>query len=789
MFKKSFIVTPICYLAVLGTSLLPFPVALNQSKAAETAQAVSGVKLSEPKRYALVVGIDDYPGSPLHLPVNDAQLVKQQLEATGFEVTLVTNPTIGKFIEARDEFVRKINNSGDDVTALFFFAGHAVQFDGHNYLIPADSRLLPAPGAATEAPSKASFIDQAMDAQLGILNYLSESKASQVIFVLDACRTNPFNPGHRAGVRPVGLAAMDASSGGPDTFILFAASPGQVAFDGESGASNSPFTRAFAQAISRPGSSLSAVYSYVNEQVKSVTNGTQRPYQEGVLFNFMFSEPVDAPVAATGTTQLLDTGVERGQYDVVRDGYDLLVQTLAERSIEDIQTAAEDGDAEAQYLLAIAHLKGEGVAEDPKRTAYWLRRAATRGFSRAQYAYGQRLYWGWGNTEPNKLEGFDWWLVAAENGNASALLVIGETYLYGWEGVPEQDLAQAEDYFNQALAVGASEAETYLGRLHTEIAKAAQKTNNTEGFNQANAQRLAYFQKGAQKGFPGAMYRLAQMYRYGDYVDRDLEKAVEWYKNSTSAGSVDAAYGLAQLFADESDQGLGEAKPEEAAKYFRIAIDLGSKTAGIELADLIKNGKVDTTPERVQEAIQLYEQAIADGSLRAASRLSDLYFKGDVADKDLQKAEQYALQALELEKTVEPNTEDAWPMYIRSVHYVLLTLYKEEGFQPPSPQLVSTLEKQFGALDGGMKRFTVPITCGTVKYPFQVYIWDWEMDYAPTRDQFTWIEQARGCEVPNDVVDSFQKLYDIARENNVSYQELTVYALGNASENENAGAE
>lgn len=782
MLKKSLIVTPLCYLAVIGTSLLPFPFIISESKAAETAQAVSGVRLSESKRFALVVGIDNYPGSPLSLPVRDAELVKQQLESTGFEVTLVINPTIGNFIEARDAFVKKINRSGDDVTALFFFAGHAVQFDGHNYLIPAESRLLPAPGDASDAPSKASFIDQAVDAQLGILNYLSESTAAQVIFVLDACRTNPFNPGHRAGIRPSGLATMNASPGGPDTFILFAASPGQVAFDGESGASNSPFTRAFAQAISQPGSSLAAVYSYVNEQVKTITNGNQRPYQEGVLFNFMFLEPIAAPVAATGTTQLLDTGVERGQYDVVRDGYDLLVQTLAEQSIEDIQKAAEEGDAEAQYLLAIAHLKGEGVADDPERTAYWLRRSATRGFSRAQYAYGQRLYWGWGGTEPNKLEGFDWWLVAAENGNASALLAIGETYLYGSEGVPEKDLTKAEDYFNQAMAVGASEAETYLGRLYTEVARAAQITNDTAAVNQAQAQRLAYFQTGAQKGFPGAMYRLAQMYRHGDYVERDLPKAVEWYKNSTSAGSVDAAYGLAQLYADESEQGL--AQPEEAAKYFRIAIDLGSTIAGIELANLIKNNKVETTPERVQEAILLYEDAIADGSLRAASGLSDLYFKGEITEKNLNKAEQYALKALELEKTVDPDTEDAWPMYMRSVHYVLLTLYKQEGFQPPNPQLVPTLEKQFGALDGGMKRFTVPIVCGTVNSPFNVYVWDWELDYAPTTDQFTWIEKARGCEVPDDVVDAFQKLYDIARENNVSYQDLAVYALGKGAREE-----
>ncbi|WP_187308093.1 caspase family protein, partial [Nostoc cycadae] len=628
-------------LAVSGVSILLFPIAINQSKAAETTPALTGVKLGASKRFALVVGIDDYPEDPLSLPVSDAKLVKQELESVGFEVTLVINPTIGTLTEARDAFIRKIDSSGDNVTALFYFAGHGVQFDGHNYLIPAKSKLL-------SVPSKAAYIDQAMDAQLGILNYLSESKASQVIFVLDACRNNPFNPGHRGSRGPAGLAKMNVNPDGPDTFILFAASPGQVAFDGDPGASNSPFTQAFAKAISQPGSSLPTVYEQVNDQVRKTTDGRQRPYQEGVLFNFKFREALVAPTVATGQTRLLETGLERNQYDIVKDGYKLLRQTLAKKSINDIQKAAEGGDAEAQYLLGVAYNAGEGVAADSERTAYWLKRAATRGFSRAQLAYGLRLYWGWGETEPNKKEGFDWWLVAAENGNASAMLAIGETYLYGREGVSGQDLAQAEKYFNQALSLGALEAETYFGRLYTERAKKAQIAGDSKTFAQASEKRLAYFQQAAQKGSSDAMYWLAQMYRYGDYAKLDLPKAIEWYKKSISAGDSDAAVELAKLYADESATGLGKPQPEEAAKYFRIAMNLGSKTAGIELADLIRNGKVKVTPKTSQEAIQLYEQAVVGGYLRAAAHLSDIYLKGELVAKDRKKAEQYGLKALEL---------------------------------------------------------------------------------------------------------------------------------------------
>jgi hypothetical protein len=111
----------------------------------------------------------------------------------------------------------------------------------------------------------------------------------------------------------------------------------------------------------------------------------------------------------------------------------------------------------------------------------------------------------------------------------------------------------------------------------------------------------------------------------------------------------------------------------------------------------------------------------------------------------------------------------------------LLKLYKEEKLQPAKPQLVKDLEARVGSLNGGMKRFTVPVTCGTVKSAFNVYVWDWKLDEPPTTAQFAWLEKARGCEVGKDVIEAFQKLYKIARDKNVSYSELTVYALGDAN--------
>ena len=371
----------------------------------------------------------------------------------------------------------------------------------------------------------------------------------------------------------------------------------------------------------------------------------------------------------------------------------------------------------------------------------------------------------------------EWWQVAAENGNTSALIKLGDAYRFG-EKVQE-NLGNAEQYYQRALSSGLEDGETSLGYLYGTYAARAKKKGDVKASEQANEKRFTYFQNSAQKGSSGGMHQLAHMYHYGDYVKADLQKAIQWYEKSSSAGNSDAAETLAKLYVDEDKMGKGKSKPDMAAKYFRLAIQLGSKTAGVELAELIKNNK--DIFKTADEAIKLYEQALSGGSLRAASVLSELYMKGELVTKDFKKAEQYALKVLELKPTIKPDSEDAYPMYIRQASFNLLQLYKKEGLQPATPKLVEKLTLQVGPVDGKMKRFTVPVTCGTIASPFHIYIWDSGLDEPPTTDQFTWLEKARGCEVSKDIVESFQKLYKIARDNKVSFQELSVYALGEAN--------
>ena len=366
--RKSTLLTLILSSFVLGTFILPCNITAAEAKLLDGVD-LSVVKQKGGKRIALVVGVDEYPEVPLILPVRDAELVTKQLESVGFEVMLVKNPTLGVLVEAREKFVKKINESGEDVTALFFFAGHAVQFDGHNYLIPAKSQLLPSADNSFSTPGPAAFIDRGMDVQSRILNYLGDSKASKIIFVLDACRVNPYRPDHRSSTRANGLLKMNVKSSNAETFILFAASPGEVALDGGTTALNSPFTQSFANAIAQPGSSLTAVYQQVSEQVQKSTNKKQRPYQEGSLFSFMFREPVVVPIVSTGQNKMISTGFEKRDYDLATDGVNLLRKVLKRKSLKEILSAAESGDPEAQYLAAVAYNLGEDIPKDLTKPA------------------------------------------------------------------------------------------------------------------------------------------------------------------------------------------------------------------------------------------------------------------------------------------------------------------------------------------------------------------------------------------------------------------------------------
>jgi TPR repeat protein/CHAT domain-containing protein len=464
--------------------------------------------------------------------------------------------------------------------------------------------------------------------------------------------------------------------------------------------------------------------------------------------------------------KLSNTGVTLHDYEVVDDGLILLKKVLKTKSIQEIKEAAEGGDAEAQYLLAAAYFKGEGIAQDKARSRKWYRCSALKGFSRAQLIFAERLYYGVDGLSRNRAEAIKWYRTAAENGNATALVRLGYLYQEG-EGV-SKDLDQALRYYKLAQKLGYLEALTQFGYLYLAKASAAKKRGDSAEYKRTSKQALEYFLQGAEQGLAGSQKALGDRYYYDSYVEKNLETALKWYRKAAKGGNIVAIEKVARML--EKGEGVDAPDPKQAAAYWRQGVELDSDTFRLELASRIIKGSV--SPRSPNEAITLYKQAIANGSARAAKELAYVYHEGNGESK---RAEQYALKTLELAEKSSPESEDKYPMYAVGAAHLLLKIYEIGIVRPSSKEIVKELRKKFGPAQE-FKRFTIPMNCGGISSPIYVYVWDWEREEPPTDMQFEWLSKARGCEASQKTIDAFRKLYKIARDNNVSYK-LAVDAL------------
>ncbi len=221
-------------------------------------------------RYALVIGNSGYLNSPLKNPVNDAKAMSGLLQNLGFEVIMTLDSELQAMESAIDQFARKIV-SGNHV-ALFYYAGHGVQVDGENYLIPLNANI----NRQSDVRYKAVNVGQ-------ILGSMSEAEDNLNIVILDACRDNPLPRSFRSSSR--GLAKVAGPKG---AIIGFATSPGSVASDGEG--DNGVYTKHLLQNMSVPGLSIEQVFKKVLQGVNKETNGQQTPWTESSFTgDFSFS--------------------------------------------------------------------------------------------------------------------------------------------------------------------------------------------------------------------------------------------------------------------------------------------------------------------------------------------------------------------------------------------------------------------------------------------------------------------------------------------------------------------
>src|SRR6185295_13981268 len=272
---------------------------------------------------ALVIGQSAYRSVPaLPNPANDARAVTQLLTDSGFEVSTAADLSQGQMREAVSDFAGKVAAKGADTVALVFYAGHGLQIDGENFLVPIDID----PKREADIPIQAVRLND-------ILNTLTSVPSKMRILMLDACRNNPFPDLKTAGS---GLAIVDAKVGAPGTFLSFSTSPGAVAEDGSG--NNSPYTNALL-AAGKENIPIEETFKRVRLAVNKVTEGRQTPWDSSSLTeDFRFSgtavagpKPAVAPKksVAEWTRDLNGKPVEAANEVIVADGTDEAYEAFA----------------------------------------------------------------------------------------------------------------------------------------------------------------------------------------------------------------------------------------------------------------------------------------------------------------------------------------------------------------------------------------------------------------------------------------------------------------------------
>jgi formylglycine-generating enzyme required for sulfatase activity len=261
--------------------------------------------LSQPafaeKRVALVIGNSAYQRVPLlSNPARDADATSAMLKSAGFNVVEFKHDL------GVNEMRRALRDFSDDVrdadVAIVYYAGHGMEIDGINYLIPVDATL----ERDIDAFDEAIPLDR-------VLTVIEPAKQLRLV-ILDACRDNPFGKimKHTVASRAVGRGLAKVEPSSPNTLIAFAAKAGFTATDGDD--KNSPFTAALLKYLPRPGLDLRKAFGFVRDDVLKVTHNRQEPFIYGSLGGD------DVALVPAPPQPLVDS------YATAKDDYELALQ-------------------------------------------------------------------------------------------------------------------------------------------------------------------------------------------------------------------------------------------------------------------------------------------------------------------------------------------------------------------------------------------------------------------------------------------------------------------------------
>jgi len=267
---------------LLGTTALLLPLTFSLSHArikidgaiAKQAIAQNSIPNQRQHRTALIIGNSNYKlADTLANPANDATDIANSLQQLGFDVILIKDADLRQMEDAIEKFNRRLRQGG---IGLFYFAGHGLQVDGENYLIPVNAKLEREQDVRYEALPVGK-----------VLNIMEDAANDANFIILDACRNNPFTRQWRSLQR--GLAAPTQAVKG--TLIAYSTAPGKVALDGDG--RNSPYTTALLRYMKTPSLDVEQMFKQVRAEVLETTSGKQTPWESSSLVGSFAFNPTN----------------------------------------------------------------------------------------------------------------------------------------------------------------------------------------------------------------------------------------------------------------------------------------------------------------------------------------------------------------------------------------------------------------------------------------------------------------------------------------------------------------
>jgi Caspase domain len=252
-------------------------------------------------RIALVIGNAAYAGNMvLTNPANDAKAMSDTLRGLGFTVVEVRD---GSKVQIAQAIVNvKAALQGKQAIGMLYYAGHGLQFDWRNFMVPIDARLK----QAADIPAQTVDIGSVLDAFKLAGNRMN-------IVVLDACRDNPF--GNQLATK--GLAPVDAP---PGTFMAFATAAGNVAEDGDAKSANGLYTQYLLQELKKPAARMEDIFKRVKLQVREQSKGRQIPSDSSNLDeDFSFDKGFSKAAPESDSVRLARYNTEKSEWDRIKE--------------------------------------------------------------------------------------------------------------------------------------------------------------------------------------------------------------------------------------------------------------------------------------------------------------------------------------------------------------------------------------------------------------------------------------------------------------------------------------